>query len=206
MRDRYHNHTSVARVRTTRPSCTPPPTPPPPESQSVYFAIKCALFVSSRRVADVPDDTCRPITHFPRVVACMVACSSPTATPLLPGRRHELSNSGRWHRAPPVQTHRAGGPYWRLAAYVSATPRVSSPCPPPAPARFGAAVWSEASCLECPTAGRDQGAVFRCLVPARGSCRSCGCAIRVMQVMRRRRWLGCVRAADGRGSGTATCY
>ena len=99
MRDRPHDHTSVARVRTTRPSCTPPPTPPPPESQSVYFAIKCALFVSSRRVADVPDDTCRPITHFPRAVACMVACSSPTATPLLPGRRHELSNSGRWHRA-----------------------------------------------------------------------------------------------------------
>ena len=44
------------------------------------------------------------------------------------------------------------------------------------------------------TAGRDQGAVFRCWVPARGSCRSCGCAIRVMQVMRRRRWLRWLRA------------
>ena len=44
------------------------------------------------------------------------------------------------------------------------------------------------------TAGRDQGAVFRCSVPARGSCRSCGCAIRVMQVMRRRRWLRWLRA------------
>ena len=40
---------------------------------------------------------------------------------------------------------------------------------------FGTAVWSEASC-QCSTAGRGQCAVFRWLIPARGSCGSCGYA------------------------------
>lgn len=54
---------------------------------------------------------------------------------------------------------------------------------------FGTAVWSEASC-SCSTAGRGQCAVFRWLIPARGSCGSCGYAPAspvVVQVMRR--WL-----------------
>ena len=114
---------------------------------SLLYYQMCIL-LSSRRVADVSDDAPRPITHCPRALACF----SPTATPLLPGRRHELSNCGRWHRG------RAGTDSSRRWSVLATDglcqcdasrqlgPRVSvklrgPPCPP---TRFGTAVWSEA--------------------------------------------------------------
>ena len=71
--------------------------------------------------------------EFPRALAC----SSPTATPLLPGRRHELPNGGRSHRARVRTDPSCWRPVlnkWRLAAYF--VRRVASAGPDGAPSPF----------------------------------------------------------------------
>ena len=71
--------------------------------------------------------------EFPRALAC----SSPTATPLLPGRRHELPNGCRSHRARVRTDPSCWRPVinkWRLAAYF--VRRVASAGPDGAPSPF----------------------------------------------------------------------
>ena len=73
--------------------------------------------------------------EFPRALAC----SSPTSTPLLPGRRHGLSNGGRSHRArvltgtsyrrPVLDKWRLAAPFVRrVASARPERPLLSSPC------------------------------------------------------------------------------
>ena len=132
-----------------------PPSPTPPTSQvSVIYhdpervqkrsteargARPYVRFViAARRERTMPRWE-RSHTHshdeFPRALAC----SSPTSTPLLPGRRHGLSNGGRSHRArvltgtsyrrPVLDKWRLAAPFVRrVASARPERPLLSSPC------------------------------------------------------------------------------
>ena len=89
---------------------------------------RCATREDHAAVGRVPHSL-----EFPRALAC----SSPTATPLLPGRRHELPNGCRSHRARVRTDPSCWRPVlnkWRLAAYF--VRRVASAGPNGAPSPF----------------------------------------------------------------------